>query len=280
MLTMVGIISAYRNRKPVEKDGPLTLDLSKAKIAETEVAPEPTPELRRELAELALLHAVLADRAGSESFVQTKILPEGVEVITRRRHLDLLREYDVYGRLGNVERDLLLQTDGHWTQQAINDVSMSLEPLRLLRWVLRVDDFLPTVGSHLKAEYRLAGELVKEPERLFKSQTLVEISALRTGTEAADVYFYRCWAEGVRRGFYQSEDEEETKRLREYAVGLEGREDEDFLLGSTIVNRASDEDVRLATTLAFRRAFILRWICQRIYGEQAANELLEAFFLR
>jgi hypothetical protein len=59
----------------------------------------PSAALRREIAELCLLHAVIADRSGSERFLQLKVVPEGFEVITRRRHLDLLREYGIYDRV-------------------------------------------------------------------------------------------------------------------------------------------------------------------------------------
>ena len=129
--------------------------------------PEPTPELRRELAELVLLHAVLVDRAGSENFLRTKVLPEGFEVVTRQRHMEILREHNLYDRLGDAERDLMLLPDGHWPPDMIDHVAMLLEPLRLLRWVLRVDGFLATVGGTMSADFRLAGSIVKEPAVLF-----------------------------------------------------------------------------------------------------------------
>jgi hypothetical protein len=170
---MVGIVAAYRNRRPVEKDGPLTLSLSTPQAVEEKPPLPPSPELRRELAELALLHAVLADRAGSEMFVKTKVLPEGFEVVTRQRHLEILRTRGLYERLGDVERDLLLLPDGHWEPHMIDVVSMALEPLRLLRWVLRADEFLPTVAAALRANYKMASTTLRIRKRYFAAKNLL-----------------------------------------------------------------------------------------------------------
>ena len=271
-----GGIAIFRNRKPVEDDGPLTLQLS-GNPPQLELPPEPSPDLRREFAELALLHAVLADRAGSESFVQTKVLPEGIEVITRRRHLDILRERGLYERVGRTELDLLLRPDGHWAEETIRDVSMLLEPLRLLRWVLRVDSFLPTVGATMVADYKLAANLVRDPQTVFCGQELIEIANLRIAIEAAEAYFYRCWAEGSKRGLYDVEDADRKNGLKEYADNLDGNEAEDLLLGTCIVSRADDRAVCLATTLALRRAQVLRWVQGRMYGEILAADRLEVF---
>jgi hypothetical protein len=103
---------------------------------------------------------------------------------------------------------------------------------------------------------------------------------LRTGIEAAQQYFYRCYAEGVHRGYYSPQNEEETAQAKEYASRMEGKEGEDFLLGSTIVSRAGEGDVRLGTTLGLRRAQVLRWVQQRMYGDLENPDRLEAFYLR
>jgi len=279
-LVILGLLSIYRNRKPVEEDGPLTLSLQTYEEAKPAPPPEPTPELRREFAELALLHAVLVDRAGSENFLRTKVLPQGFEVVTRQRHMEILREHNLYDRLGDAERDLMLLPDGHWPPDVIDHVAMLLEPLRLLRWVLRVDGFLATVGATMSADFRLAGSIVKEPAVLFRAEKLVEIESLRIGFTAADHYFYRCWAEGVYRKLFTSDTPEEVARATEYAGRLHGNEGEDLLLGTVIVSKAGDADVRLGATLALRRAKILDWVRKRMYGEMEAGERLEAFYLR
>ena len=53
-----------------------------------------------------------------------------------------------------------------------------------------------------------------------------------------------------------------------------------MLLGTVIVSKAGDADVRLGATLALRRAKVLDWVRKRIYGEVEPGERLEAFYLR
>lgn len=239
-------------------------------------APPPpvSPELRKEFAEMALVCAVLVDRAGSENFLKTKVLPEGMEVVTRQRHMEILREYGLYERLGAKELDLMLLPDGHWEAGMLDHVSMQLEPLRLLRWVLQVDGFLPTVGATMQADYRLAGTVVKQPQILFEGTKAVSIEGLRIAINAADQYFFRCWAEGLRRGLYTGEGDDDADRARTYAERMHGKEGDDLLLGTTIVSKAEDADVRLGATLGLRRLRVLGWVKSRMYGEAEPLEKL------
>src|ERR1700761_9402134 len=113
-LMLMVVLSRVGFGKPSSRKQPdvmQSLNLSSAEPAEPVAVI--TPELIREFGELALLHAIFAARSASERFVQTKTLPEGVDIVTRRRHLDLLREYGMYDRLGSTERELLLMPDGH-----------------------------------------------------------------------------------------------------------------------------------------------------------------------
>lgn len=263
----------FRNRRPKDDGTPTTLSLNNLKTVE---APPPpvTPELRKEFAEMALVCAVLVDRAGSENFLRTKVLPEGMEVVTRQRHMEILRTHGLYERLGPDELDLMLLPDGHWEPEMIDHVSMQLEPLRLFRWLLRIDKFLPTVGATMKADYRLAGSVIQQPQILFEGTETVSIDGLRTAITAADHYFFRCWAEGLRRGIYTGEGNDDADRARAYAEQMHGKEGEDLLLGTTIVSKADDADVRLGTTLGLRRMRILGWVKARMYGERAALEQL------
>lgn len=274
VLVVFLLVALYRRYRPAEDGAPMTLSLTKREEPKLEPPPEVTPALRKEFAEMALVCAVLVDRAGSESFLKTKELPEGFEVVTRQRHMEILREYGLYERLGSQELDLMLLPDGHWEPGVIDQVSMQLEPLRLFRWVLRVDNFLPTVGATMQADYRLAGTVVKQPQMLFEGTETVSIDSIRTGITAADHYFFRCWAEGLRRGLYTGDDSDDANRAREYAEKMHGKEGADLLLGTTIVSKAEDADVRLGATLGLRRLRILGWVKQRMYGEVEAMEKL------
>ncbi|AEU34408.1 hypothetical protein [Granulicella mallensis] len=263
---LMGLLLSYLTRTPEKKNNPQPLPSG--------------PELRREFAELALLHAVLTERAGHEVFLQTKELPEGIEVTARHRHLQTLREHGLYNRLGDTERDLLLLPDGHWTIEQINTVWLSLEPLRLLRWVLRVDDFLPTVGDTMTADYRIAGETVKEPETVFRNDKLIGVDDLNMAISVAEQCFYRFWAEGVHRGLYAAETVEKAQEAKEYVRQLAGKESSDLLVGTKIVSLCSDSEVQLATNLALRRTQVLQWVSQRMSGEFGSSERMEGFYLR
>lgn len=277
-ILLMGVLSRVGFGKPgnlKQPDVVQSLNLSSAEPAEP--IAKITPELIQEFSELTLLHAIFAARAASERFVQTKTLPEGVDIITRRRHLDLLREHDMYGRLGATERNLLLMPDGHWPGEVVNEMSLMLEPLRLLRWVLRLDNFLPNIGGALEADFNQSADLIREASPLFGRTVLISLKDVRTALQAAQQYFYRCWAEGVRRGFMGSKDTSQEEELAKYAQSLEGKENVDFLLNATIVSKASDEDIRLATTLAQRRSRLLYWIQQRMTGEAGAAPELHVF---
>ncbi len=127
-LLMFAVVGIYRRYRPAENDGSLRLQLQSTPSPIPEMLPTPAPELRRELAELALLHAIFVDRAGSETFIRTNVLPEGMDLITRRRHLDILRKYGLYERIGGRERDLLLLPDGHWAEEITSAVACCWKP--------------------------------------------------------------------------------------------------------------------------------------------------------
>src|SRR5215469_7202783 len=54
--------------------------------------PETLASLRRHFAELSLVYAVLLDRSGSERFLKEKDLPEGMEITSRRVHINVLKQ--------------------------------------------------------------------------------------------------------------------------------------------------------------------------------------------
>ena len=279
VMIALGRIGFGKPKPQKQPDTIAGLNLSKLARAEPAAPAEhKTPELRREIAELCLLHAVIADRAGSERFLQTKVLPEGLTVITRRRHIDMLREHQIYDRLGPIERDLLLLPDGHWPAEILDDAFLTLEPLRLFRWVLGIDDYLPTNGETLRADFRLSSTLTADPELPFRGEEWVSTGAMETAIHTANQFFYRCWAEGVYRGFYQAPTEDRAEELRNYAIRFNGQEGEDMLFGATIVSRAADHQVRLAAMLSIRRARILGWVLERLRNQRPPEPAITLFY--
>ena len=267
----IGSVIAWVRSRNAGKRGELTRLFEPEKPAEWMVS----PELRKKLAELALVHAVLADRAGSEGFLAVKTLPEGIEVTTRRVHVALLREYGLWDRLGGEEKDLLLRPDGHWETGVAERVRWLLEPLRVLRWTLRLDDFLPTVGSTLAQDFGMAKELVLEPGKLFEGNEVIKRANLETARTAGNHYFQRCAAEGVKRGYFEAESEKNAEWSREYADKMAGRQSDDLLLGTKIVSEADEGTIRLGAMLSLRRLRMCGWLIGVLSGETEVGEELK-----
>ncbi|SEG18937.1 hypothetical protein SAMN05421819_2122 [Bryocella elongata] len=271
---IVTIVEVNRRRKASEK-----------KRAELAANPElrpppppPSPELRRTFAELALLHAVYADRSGSEQFLHTKILPEGIEIITRRVQLDLLRDRGLYNRIEDSVRNLLLRADGHWTAADCHEGSLALEPLRVLRWCLRLDHYLPSIGEAPRLDYKLSSQTVKDPDSLFRGSDFVSYDTLNIAFRAAANFMHRCFAEAVVRGLMQPADEEDAARARRIVDDHSGNEHKDLVLGDTIVSKATDGDILHARLLAARRYHLLSWIARVQYGDFEVPDVLRIFF--
>ena len=276
-VVLFALIFWYRKRNPIERSGPLTLDLA----PRPDIAPLPavqaTPELLRECAERMLLQAILAHRAASEAFLKHNGLPEGKQIVTRQNHLKLLRGHGMLDRLGSVEKDLVLAPDGAWDEDTIDRASLLLEPVRVFRWLLRLDPRLPLVGEAALVDFRLAGSLLEDPERAFGVTAMVDMEDIRTTRTAAEQIFYRCYSEGQKRGLYIDASAENAEKAIFYAERLAGREDEDVLIGHIIVSRASDDEVRLAAQVALSRIRLLQWVQGRLYGDIAAIPELRAF---
>ncbi len=218
------------------------------------------PAVRHYLAELALFYSILLDRAGSESFLKTKSLPEGAEVTSRRVHLDLLRTRNLWDRVAQEDRAIMMMADGHWDAMLIDQVSRAFEPLRLLRWILRVDFYLPVIGQQLQTSFTLAHDLVLHPDKVLVGTRLADMATLRMGKDAATEFFIRCYAEGLSRGEYEAVSQEADAWAKEFASSHRGKQDVDLVLGSEIVSEAPTDDLLRATMLSHLRADFLAWV--------------------
>jgi hypothetical protein len=223
------------------------------------VPPEEVSELRKFFAERALFYAVMADRAGSEIFQKEKVLPDGFEVTSRRTHLELLRTHGLWDRMAQSDREAMLMADGHWEWKLINEVGLALEPLRLTRWILRLELYLPLIGEQMRGSFGLAHELVIKPEGVLRGSQVTEVASLRIGRDAANLFLTRCVAEGMHRGFYEVLDGDTATWAREQSEGLRGRQHDDLVLNGRLVGEATDDEVRWATSLSSRRAHYLQW---------------------
>lgn len=229
-----------------------------------ELTEEETKAMRHSFAQMALLIATMVDRAGSEKFLKEKELPPGIELTTRRTHLELLKKYELWEQMARSDREAMMMPDGHWEWPLINRVTMALEPLRLLRWILRIDFHLPLIGQQLKGDFNLAHEIVLAPEKLFEGKKLIPEEVMETGRDAANHFFQRCLAEAIHRGYYNPSDEGMTERARRLAQSLAGKQDRDFVLGTQLVSEAGKDEVLWATNLSQRRRDFLHWTIMRI----------------
>ena len=233
------------------------------------------PEVRREIAELTLVYAVLAARAGSESFLAEKTLPAELEVTTRQNHVALLRQRGLWDRLGGDEKELLMRPDGGWDPGVCYRVAdRLLEPIRILRWALRIDGYLPTPGQNLTLNFEIASELARNPERLMEGYDLIGPTSLQIARKTANLYFQRGAAEGVRRGYFEPESEANMAWSKEYSERLSGRQEEDILVGAKLVSEADEQTVRRLTSLAMRRLQTCDWLIRVISGRELVGERL------
>jgi hypothetical protein len=241
-----------------------------------EERPSPSGEeiqrIRKHFAEQMLLLAVMVDRAGSEGFLKEKTIPEGMEVLSRRMHIDLLRKQNLWDRMPPEDREAVSIADGHWDRSMIHCVALEAEPLRLLRWILRLDFYLPAVGQCMRTDYTMASDLVKAPEDAFQGDKLIDLQTLNNGFDAAEQTFARCIAEGIHRGYYEPRDQEAAAWATGVVKRLGGDQHEDVVLGSVLVSEASEEEVRWATELASRRRSFLAWVRALLRGEQPLTE--------
>lgn len=230
------------------------------------IAPPPSltheaeASLREYLSRVALLHAVLLDRAGSESFLHHQELPPNAEVISRRIHIDLLRRTHIWDELAAPEREAIMMPDGHWEPERIQSVNFGMETLRLLRWVLRIDFFLPAVGRRPKGDYALAHELVTAPQKLLDSRKLIDHDSLQTALNAAEQYYFRCLAESIQRGYAEPANDQIKNWASNAYADVRGKQGEDLTLGSQLVSEAGQSDLLIISAWAQSRIQFLRWI--------------------
>jgi hypothetical protein len=235
-----------------------------------EIAPRPAslstpvdddnPEVRFYLGQMTVLYATMLDRAGSESFLRNQELPDNVEVISRRTHIDLLRRSEVWDKMAIADREAMMIADGQWTPELIANTSVGLEPLRLLRWVLRIDYFLPTIGRTPNPSYGDAHEIVADPKKAIDAKKTIDLESLATAHRAAEEYFYRCAAESISRGYHESYHELIKAWAQDISGSLAGKQGEDLLLGPRLVSEANPKELSQALALAQTRMMFLAWI--------------------
>jgi hypothetical protein len=225
-----------------------------------------TAEIRSHFAEKALVFAVFVERSLSETFLKQNKIPEGHEIISRRAHLELLKSRGLWDKMPQTDRDAMIDADGNWEPDLIHRAVLCIEPLRVLRWVLRLDFVLPHVGRQLHVDHKVARELIEEPDRVLRGTALATMPMLETGRDAANHFVIRCAAELISRGHANAATEE----IRQWAVDavamIGGDQSEDLLLDGKLVSESSEAQIRWAWALARKRADFLNWAIHVMEG--------------
>jgi len=233
--------------------------------------------VRTFFSDTTLLYAVVHARAGSEAFLRAKVLPDGLEVVSRRTHIDLLQSKGMWERISTSDRQMIMMPDGHWDDAQIADANRAMEPVRLLRWLLRLDVFLPVIGMQLRGDYGLARELVEDPSRIYVGEDLLDISTARIGRDAASQFFMRCIAEAIHRGCYEVSDDSTVQWAREVSEELKGKQHDDLVLGDKLVSESSNLDLLVAIMLAKARRDFLTWTISILESGDVPSTLPSVF---
>lgn len=212
------------------------------------------------LGELGLFYAVMLDRAGSELFLQRKELPPNIEIVSRRTHIDLLRRTGIWDKLSPADRDAVIIADGHWEQPMIQRVTLAMEPFRLIRWLLRVDFYLPVVGKQVRGDFGLAHEIVLAPEKLLAAHEFIRPEGLEIAVRSARDYFYRCFAESLHRGYRTPRNEDAAKWAADVATRFSGRQHDDLTIGTKLVSEADQDEILWTTAQSHTRMTFLTCI--------------------
>jgi hypothetical protein len=219
--------------------------------------PETLAALRKHFGELALVYAVLLDRSGSERFLKEKDLPDGMEITSRRVHIHVLKQHELWDRMAVADRDAIMLPDGHWTAEMINRITTGIEPLRLLRWVVRLDFRLPHVGQQLYGDLAIAHELVVDPGLLFNGSSLADVDLIHIARDDAALFRARCLAEAISRGYAGVQDEKTAQWAEQVSRNLRGKQSEDLVLGDKLVSESERGQLEWAGLLATMRSGFL-----------------------
>ncbi len=247
-ITFVIPVILWRARREKQDAIPLHIVPQPAPIVRV-LTPEEIQPLRAYLADLNLFYAVMIDRAVSERFPQEQSPPRRLRGYLPPHSSRSPPHPQPLGPNGPADRKAMMMADGHWTWPYINHVALSLEPLRLLRWILRIDFYLPVVGQQLRGDYGIAKPIVNEPAKALGGKALADLSTIRT----ARAYVARCMAEGIARGYFQPRDEEIAQWANNLSDQLQGKQHDDLVLGGKLVSEATEDELRWATSLSQRR---------------------------
>jgi hypothetical protein len=128
-----------------------------------------------------------------------------------------------------------------------------------MRWMLRIDYFLPTVGQQIRLDFSVATDIVREPQKLRSGNDLATPKAIEIGRHAAEQFYNRCVAEKISRGLSEAKDQRSLEVASDISAKLGGKQHEDLVIGDKLVSEATAEQLEWATMLSRRRLAFFHW---------------------
>jgi hypothetical protein len=244
------------------------------RLAGTPLAPGETDLTahRARLAALLLRTACTIDRAVCEASYQAdrKAAEQREDKgQTRQRILNLARRADLWPEFDGHEQDLLMAPEGYWTPTDIWPRVMLIENVRVLRWVIELDDAL-TPFEALTPDLRPALDLTQKP-RLVEGAACRQPWDLRRAQTVAQKMLERCVQEGVHRGILTTEDEAMRAACLTLAQRMGEGRDEDLLLGNQTIADTEKDRLQWIATAALRRSVLLGTLIDYLSGPADAK---------
>ncbi len=228
---------------------------------------------RVKLAGALLRTAAMVDRATAEAVHVAGQMPVEVVGGLRRRSLEMARRTGVWEGFGEAERSLLMDDEGSWRQETTFAWLGRLEDVRVLRWVLGMDEVLVPF-EFVTADMRPVLATFEQADEVMKGSACLPPWDLRPAQSVANLMLNRCVAEGVRRGFFEVEDEETRRECLAVADGMHASPGEDLFIGVKTVARATDEEVQRMGRVALRRDAVLTEVIGFLNGPADADLLV------
>ncbi len=200
------------------------------------------------LVERTIIKANLLARGASESFLNSKEVPDGIVVITRQTQIEHLRKQQLWDKISVEEGDLLRIADGHWASEQIHLMLPWCEQLRLLRWVLGLDPQIMPLAHFPKPDPSLTPNITKGGQSLFEGKRLANTWDIRLERDIARGYKLRCLSEVQSRGLVDGSPE-----LAEWAMNVRNKLDSpsvDILAGVKAVGELNKNE--LNSSLGYR----------------------------
>ena len=252
VMLCLGSIVAWRIRKSHENDDKALFRLSDHKPIPVEPSDAAVESLTSETLRLWLL----LWRASSELFLSEKVLPEGVEVTTRRAVLDKIDELNLRSKLNSEENQLHLMPDGAWSKETTLNIIFRAAELEALQYACGI----LTALSPIEDFDRIARIDI---ERIRFSRAGTEwlpkaTFEIRYESEMTAAFYLRCLAEKVRRGMAERPADNEELEILQEASAKQGNQDTDMLIGTKIISEVESDKLNIAAGQSYLRFRALR----------------------